>query len=182
MGLYRILPPLLIYVLGVVSLVIDPSSFTFIKKYNNQLNNTQTLNLTIPHSIDCVKITAPELPALDPAVCREVIPAACEKLSTRFPFMVRRNQWVWTSLEGCSLAYFVPAQAPKSQFPAKDECQQQIYGRIVDRCGLYSQYNGGTINVYTMPTPGDPGEALTHGYPRYLMAPNELDQDPAGEA
>lgn len=182
MGLYRILPPLSIYVLGVVSLIIDPSSFDFTKKYSNQLNNTQALNLTIPHSIDCVKITAPKLPALDPAVCREIIPTACEKLSTRFPFMVRRNQWVWTSLEGCSLAYFFPAQAPRSQFPATHECQQQIYGLIVDRCGSYSRYNGGTINVYTMPTPGNPGEALTHGYPRYLMAPNELDQDPAREA
>ena len=85
-------------------------------------------------------------------------------------------------LGGLFVSVLFPAQAPRSQIPARDECQQQIYGRIIDKCGILEQCNGGTINVFTGPTPHGPGEALTYGYPRYLMAPNELDRDPAEEA
>ena len=178
----RISLSLFICIFGVGSLAVNPSSTMFLERYSNQLNHTQIPTMAVPPSIECIRITAPDLPTLDTSVCLEVIPAACAKLSTRFPFMVKRNQWVWTSSKGCSIAYFIPAQAPRSQIPARIECQQQIYGRIVDKCGVLEQLNGGTINVYTLPTPEGPGEALTHDYPRYLMAPNELDQDPAVEA
>ncbi|KAL2037827.1 hypothetical protein N7G274_009552 [Stereocaulon virgatum] len=182
----RISVSLLVCFFGVESLAVKPSSTDFFGQYSNQPNHTQNVTLAVPlsiePSIECIRVTAPNLPNLDTSACLEMIPAACAKLSTRFPFMIKRYQWVWTSSEGCSIAHFIPAHAPRSQIPARTECQQQIYGRIVEKCGVLEQFNGGTINVYTLPTPNGPGEALTHDYPRYLIAPNELDRDPAVEA
>ena len=183
MAPYPLLLPLLIYTIGVTPLAIDPSTFAFTTHYSSLLNSTQASPLTRDHPIECVNIPAPNLPTLNPTACREIIPAACEKLSTRFPFLVVRNRWIWTSQAGCSLAYYFPSEAPRSQIPWKEECEQQIYGRIVESCTQNVQeYNGGTINVDFCPNPDGPGRALLHGYPRYLMAPNELDKHPAEEA
>ncbi len=168
----------LVLALGAASLSIEPASFSFAVQYNNLLNYTSAINQTNrAYNIKCSDLSRPDLPILDPAVCREVIPAACEKLSPHFPFAVKRNEWVWTSLEGCWLAYYMPREAPRFLFPSVNECKRQIYGAMIDKCTqTMDQYNLGTINVEIPPDTAGEGSPLQSGYPRYLMASKELDE------
>ena len=178
MLLYHSIISLLVHALGAAPLSIDPASFNFAVQYNNLLNHTSPINQTNrPHDIECAYVSGLYLPAPKIEVCGEVIPAACEKLSPRFRFMVMRNKWVWTSLEGCSLAYYMPSEAPSSEFPSRDECKEQIYKAIIDRCTQRTGgWNVGTINVFTPPDPSDEGLPLLFSYPRYLVAFKELDK------
>ena len=174
MLLYHGILPLLMHALGAVSLSIDLPSLNFAVQYNNLLNYTSAINQTNrSYDIECRYVGDPYLPAPDIEVCRDVIPAACYKLSPHFPFKVKRNEWVWTSLEGCSLAYYMPQEAPRSRFPSVDGCKERIYQAMLDKCT--QAYNVGTINVLTLPDASGEGLPLRIGYPRYLMAFEELD-------
>lgn len=170
--------PLLVHALGALSLSIDPPSTNFAVQYNNLFNYTSPINQTNrSHDIECQYVSGPDLPAPDIEVCREVIVAACYKLSPWFPFRIKRNEWVWTSLEGCSLAYYMPEQAPRSQFPSVNECKEQIYGAIIEKCTpMTGRYNVGSINVFVPPDPHGTGSPMLFGYPRYLIASKELDE------
>ena len=175
---YRSILLLLVHALGAASLSIDPASFSFAVQYNNLLNYTSPINQTNrPYEIQCRNIKPQYLPAPDPEVCLEVIPTACEKLSPHFSFMVVRNEWVWTSLEGCSLAYYMPREAPRSLFPSVNECKDDIYGDILDWCTqMTGECNVGTINVLVPPDPSREGIPRAFNYPRYLLASDELDK------
>ena len=175
---YRSILPLLVLALGAATLSIDPASFSFAVQYNNLLNYTLPINQTNrPYYIECRNIKPRYLPAPDPEVCLEVIPTACEKLSPHFPFMVVRNEWVWTSLEGCSLAYYMPREAPRSLYPSVNECKDDIYGDILDWCTqMTGECNVGTINVLVPPDPSREGIPRAFNYPRYLLASDELDK------
>ena len=170
--------PLLVYALGAVALSIDPPSTNFAVQYNNLLNYTSPINQTNRgYDIECQYVDGPDLKAPDMEVCREVVEAACYKLSPRFPFRVKRNQWVWTSLEGCWLAYYMPDEAPKALYPSVNECKEQIYGAIIEKCApMIGRYNVGTINVFVPPDPQGAGSPMLWGYPRYLIASKELDE------
>ena len=173
---YSVLP-LLLYALRASSLSIEPASFSFAVQYNHLLNYTSAINQTnAPKNIDCLKINRPDLPAPDPTVCTEIKRAACEPFSPDFPFPVLRNQWVWRSLEGCSLAFYMPRDVRTSLFPSVDECQRNIYGAMIKKCAQRTgPYNVGTININTPPDPSTEGLPLVDGYPRYLIAYEELD-------
>ena len=173
---YSILP-ILLYALRAGSLSINPTSFNFAVRYNHLLNYTSAINQTNSFDyIACRKISRPDLPAPDSTVCTEIIRAACEPFSPNFPFPIWRDQWVWRSLEGCSLAFYMPGDADRSMIPSVYECKKNIYGAMIERCGQRTdQYNVGTINVDTLPDTSSEGLPLIDGYPRYLMAYEELD-------
>ena len=64
-----------------------------------------------------------------------------------------------------------------SLIPSENECKKQIYGPIIDKCTqTMGQYNLGTINVDIPPNTSWQGTPLRSGYPRYLMASEELDE------
>ena len=174
---YHVILPLLMHTLGAVSLSIDSPSINFAVQYNNLLNYTSPINQTNRlYDIECQHTTDLTIPAPDKEVCEDIIPAACEKLSPRFPFPVMRNKWVWTSLEGCSLAYYMPEVAPRSLIPSVKECEEQIYGAMIEKCTrMTHRYNLGTINVFTPPDPHETGLPIAFGLPRYLVASKELD-------
>ena len=174
---YYSIIPLLLYALRASSLSIHPASVSFAVQYNHLLNYTSAINQTNPPDyIECPKIDRPNLPAPDPTVCTAIKRAACEPFNPDFPFPVWRDRWVWRSLEGCSLAFYMPGDADKSMLPSVDECQRNIYGAMIETCAQRTgQYNLGTINVDTPPDPSWEGLPLTDGYPRYLMAYEQLD-------
>ncbi len=174
---YHSILPLLAHAIGAVSLSIDPPSFNFAVQYNNLLNHTSAINQTYhPYDIECHYISDPYIPAPDIEVCKQAIPTACQQFSPHFPFVVLRNEWTWISFEGCTLAYYMPDDIPRSHFPSTDECEEQIYEAIIDRCThARGRYNVGTMNVITPPTPGGEGLPFKSAYPRYLIAFEELD-------
>ena len=91
--------------------------------------------------------------------------------------MMKKNKWEWTSLEDCSLAYYMPEQASRSLFPSVKECKEQIYGAIIEKCTpMTGRYNVGTINVFVPPDPHWTGSPMTFGYPRYLIASKDLEE------
>ena len=168
---------LLLCALRASFLSIDPASFNFAVHYTHLLNYTSAINQTNPPNyIECQKINRPNLPAPDTAVCKEIIRAACEPFNPDFPFPVWRDRWVWRSLEGCSLAFYMPGDVDKPLIPSVDECQRNIYGAMVEKCVQRTdQYNVGTINVHISPDPSWEGLPLVDSFPRYLMAYEELD-------
>ena len=170
--------PLFLYAFRALSLSITSESFKFAEQYNHQLNYTSTINQTDRrYHIDCRKISRPHLPTPNPAACGEVKRAACEPFDPDFPFPIVRDRWAWLTLKGCSLAFYIPADADVSLYPSVYECQEKIYGAMIRTCVHNSgQYNIGTINVNTPPDPNFEGSPLVHGHPRYLMAYEELDE------
>lgn len=139
-------------------------------------NVTLPINATNKYYVECLGITNPRQPKLITSSCARAISTICRKLSFPQPRLTTRGRWQWTTLPGCSLGYFIPDDAPSTLIPFERECEGDIFGNIIQQCGENPRYNTGTINVDYPPTPMMPGFPITLGYPRYIMAPSELDR------
>lgn len=158
------------------SLVIETPANSSPSQYHNlSLNTTQAFNGTDKYYVECLALPNPRQPKLSTSSCDTAIYTICSRLSFPQPRITNRGRWQWTSLPGCSLGYFIPDDAPSSLIPFEEECEQEIFGRMIKQCGSDPRYNIGTINVDYPPTPMMPGFPVTAGYPRYIMAPSELD-------
>ena len=171
----------LLRVLTTSSLAIDISTPTSLFQADSVHPNAtfpaslhQTSNLTDRYWVECERVTYPQLPGLNPSHCLAAATRICDKLTQPPPPSLVRNSWRWVDLPGCSLGYYVPGGFGPEELPSKDECSKDIYGLIIERCGLRSQYNAGSINVEQLPSFHDPGLPMTEGYPRYVMAPERL--------
>ena len=70
----------------------------------------------------------------------------------------------------------MPRDAHQTEFPSVKACKRNIYGAMIKKCGQETdEYNVGTINVDTPPNASSEGLPLVDGFPRYLMAYEELD-------
>ena len=70
----------------------------------------------------------------------------------------------------------MPVDAGPDRLPGDlEDCENDIYGAMIEQCGSRSQYNVGSINVEQLPSgPAQPGRPMTEGYLRYIMAPIRL--------
>jgi len=150
------------------------SSTSLLDQYHNiSLNTNRPFNTTDKHYVGCLRITNPRQPKLSATSCD--VHTICRKLSFPQPRLTARGQWKWTTVSGCSLGYYIPQDAPAALIPLVQECENDIFGRIIEQCGTDQRYNSGSINVDYPPTQLMPGFPVTVGYPRYIMAPSELD-------
>ena len=174
MHLYHFAIALGLEALTVCTLAIDTSSTSLFNQYHNlSLNTTRPVNTTDKYYVECLGITNPRQPKLSATSCD--VHTICRKLSFPQPRLTSRGQWKWTTVPGCSLGYYIPQDAPAALIPLSQECENGIFGRIIGQCGTDQRYNSGSINVDYPPTPLMPGFPVTVGYPRYIMAPSELD-------
>ena len=179
MNIHNPIFTLLLQTLPTSSLAIDtttPSSF--FQNQNTAANTTlpfqlQRSNLTDHYYVECDRVTSPPPPELNPSHCLDAIPIICSKLTLTPPSHLRREKWIWVVLPGCSLGYYIPATSG-GMLPSTEECEKDIYGLIIERCGFRSQYNVGSINVAQLPKEDQPGLPMTEGYLRYVMAPERI--------
>lgn len=163
-------------VIAVSPLAVTISSYSLLSQCQSlSLNATQPVNTTDKYYVECLPITNPRQPKLSTGSCGTAVFTICSKLSFPQPRRTARGRWQWTTLPGCSLGYYIPEDAPAALIPNKEECEGDIFGRIIKQCGSDPRYNTGVINVDYPPTPLMPGFPVTAGNPRYIMAPSELD-------
>lgn len=175
---------ILLQILTTPSLAIDISAPNSLIQDQLVTPNTTLLasqfqppNPTDRYYVDCERVTSPPPPGLNPSHCLDAAPIICNRLTQTRPVQLVRKEWTWVELPGCALGYFLPGRSElpgPEGFPSTDECNGDIYGMIIERCGFRSQYNTGSINVAQLPEGTDPGLPMTHGYPRYVMAPERL--------
>ena len=162
--------------LTIVSLAIEPSSINLNSLNITLLDESQPSNQTKPYSGECSVIhDRSDLPNFYEDACTTAIPIACSKLTNYRPGLLVRDRWIWTNLPGCSLAFYVPMQVLRANVPTLQECEEQIFGHLVQQCVQPALWNLGTINVFSPPTPSNPGSAFLWSYPRYLVSPKQLD-------
>jgi len=138
-------------------------------------NRIRPFNLTENgYHVECVKITEPPQIGLNPTMCEAAVPIACGKLNFPQPERLVRDKWIWIEMPGCALGYYLPAEPMPGRIPSKAQCEENIFGAIVEKCGTNSRFNAGNINVDDMPSFSGDGLPLTPGYPRYVMAAERM--------
>ena len=166
----------LLFPLRISSLAIEPVSISFDNHNNTLLNQSLPSDRTNPHLGYCsLIIDRPDLSHFNQEACTEAIPIACSNLTFFEPEYPLRDRWIWTNLPGCSLAFFVPMAAEWDILPTKQQCEVHVFGFLVELCVPSNVWNLGKINVFSPPTPGDPGRAWVQNHPRYLISPKQLD-------
>ena len=148
-----------------------------------QDHNTTSLRLPQPNPtnryyVECERLSDEGLPGLNPTNCLDLAPMVCDLFANLRPPVAVDERWVWFERPGCALAYFLPGayqRHPRELLPSEVECNNDIFGALIERCALDSRYNAGSINVQSLPKGRDqPGEAMTEGFPRYALAPARL--------
>lgn len=178
MNIHRPILTLLLQILPTSSLAIDTTTSSLFQNQDTPLNTTlptqlQLSSITDRYYVECDRVTSPPPPELNPSHCLDAIPIICSKLTLTPPSDLRRRAWIWVELPSCSLGYYLPVTSG-GVFPSTEECERDIYGLIIERCGFSSQYNVGSINVAQLPKGWEPGLPMTEGFARYIMAPERL--------
>jgi len=133
-----------------------------------------TTALADEYGIECDREPGIPFPGPNPTVCEALIEDICTKLVR---IDAARGIWTWSRNEhnGCALGYHIPNGFPIASKPSRFECEEYIYGQMIELCGTRSQYNIGMINVAALPRGNvgrdAEGAALSPGHPMYLMAP-----------
>ena len=165
-----------LFPLRIVSLAIEPSSISLNSLNITLLDQSRPSNQTNAYSGECSIIhDRSDLPNFHEDACTQAIPIACSKLTYFNPELIVKDRWIWTNLPGCSLAFYIPMPRGRGNIPTMQECEVQIFGHLVQQCVQPALWNLGTINVFTPPTPSNPGSAFLWSYPRYLVSPKQLD-------
>lgn len=180
MHLHHVTLPILYQVLITTALSID------ITHPNSLLQDHNTTSVRLPrpnptnrYYVDCERVSDQPLPGLNPTNCLDLAPMVCDLLANLRPALITAEErWVWFERPGCALGYFLPRayqRHPRELLPSEVECNNDIFGAIIQRCALDSRYNAGSINVESLPKGRDqPGAAMTEGFPRYALAPAGL--------
>ena len=182
MHLNHVALPILHQVLITTALYIDITHPASLFQENNTNNNNDTASVRLPppdptnrYYVECERVSdqaSRPFPGLNPSNCLQAVPSICHGL-TVFGHVER---WIWAEWTGCALGYFLPrTYRRQGQLPTEEECSNDIYGAIIQRCAFDSRFNAGSINVERLPIgPEDSGRPMTEGFPRYAMAPKRL--------
>ena len=142
MHLHRVTLLILYQVLITTALSID------ITHPNSLLQDHNTTSLRLPrpnptnrYYVDCERVSDQGLPGLNPSNCLELAPVVCDHLANLRLGPVS-ERWVWIERSGCALGYFLPRayqRHPRELLPSEVECNNDIYGAIIERCALDSR-------------------------------------------
>ena len=158
--------------LPIVSLFLLPlCTYTYTLQLPPPNSLTITPNISTTYPIQCIKVTDPPLPILRPASCINAIASICNQLT--FPIL-RKTHWIWSAEPSCALGYYLPVAASRADLPSRAGCESDLFGELIEQCGMGSQFNVGRVNVKTLPSSLGPGEAVDAGKPSYLLAPGVL--------
>ncbi|KAL8780587.1 MAG: hypothetical protein Q9213_006407 [Squamulea squamosa] len=127
-----------------------------------------------PHRIHCIpaNLFPQVIHPVNPQICLEyTVKAICAKLTFPFP---PRGVWQWAAFPNCAMGFYLPPTLRRGEgLPTKDECVENIFTEMVQKClvGVKGGQGAGVAmsNVKTLPDGRNVGRGIEDTKARFLM-------------
>ena len=153
---------LLAYILPVIAVYLSP--LVGVSRHGNQ-SIPMSLTASV-HEIRC--LGSPSHPReIHPAACDSIMDMICDSISAPDP---HRARWVWASVPGCALGYYIPDWSPIRRLPTFSQCKSLVFRQMILSCAARPPREMAVINVRILPDNTHTGAPMREGWPRYIMA------------
>lgn len=165
---------LLAYMLPVIAVYLSP--LVGLWRHGNQ-SIPMSLTASV-HEVRCLE--SPSHPReINPAACDSIIDTICDSISDPDP---SRARWVWATIPGCALGYYIPGWAPTSRLPTFSQCKGLVFKQMIGSCAVRPPREMAVMNVKILPDNTHTGTPVREGWPRYIMAAEIIGRNLVREA